>query len=60
MSNSEPHVLQPMIGPVAGYPSHAGRAAALGEIHARSRPLVATPRVLIQLAFMIEGGAVVD
>jgi uncharacterized membrane-anchored protein len=47
-------------GAVMGFPAHAGRSGALGEIHARPHPLVAAPRVLIQLSFMTEGGAGVD
>lgn len=45
---------------VLGFPVHPGRAAALGEVHARPAPLVETPHLLIQLAFMTEGGATVD
>lgn len=43
-----------------GFPAHAQRAVALGEVHARPYPLVETPRLLIQLAFMTEGAATVD
>jgi uncharacterized membrane-anchored protein len=49
-----------MTGLVAGFPSHPERASALGEVHARPHPLIETPRLLIQLAFMIEGGAGID
>ena len=45
---------------VLGFPVHPGRAAALGEVHVRPAPLVETPHLLIQLAFMTEGGATVD
>lgn len=47
-------------GGVLGFPAHVGRADALGEIHARPYPLVEAPRLLIQLAFMTEGGSSVD
>lgn len=60
MSASEPRSILSMTGSVLGFPSHHGRAGALGEVHARPHPLIQTPRLLIQLAFMIEGGAVVD
>ena len=60
MSASETQSILPMTGSVLGFPSHYGRAGALGEVHARPHPLIETPRLLIQLAFMIEGGAVVD
>ncbi|QND54128.1 DUF3422 family protein [Phyllobacterium sp. 628] len=43
-----------------GFPAHAERSVALGEVHARPYPLVDTPRLLIQLAFMTEGGSTVD
>ncbi|MFZ2102687.1 MAG: DUF3422 family protein [Oricola sp.] len=43
-----------------GFPLHANRAAALGEIHARPAPAIAAPRALIKLCFMTEGGATVD
>jgi uncharacterized membrane-anchored protein len=45
---------------VLGYAAHEGRSAALGEVHARPYPLVAAPRLLIQLSFMTEAGSVVD
>ncbi|MET3661690.1 DUF3422 family protein [Aquamicrobium ahrensii] len=47
-------------GSVMGFPAHEGRPGALGEVHSRPYPLVATPRVLVQLSFMTEGGSVVD
>jgi uncharacterized membrane-anchored protein len=43
-------------GGVLGFPAHDGRAGALGEVHARPHPLIAAPRILIQMAFMTEGG----
>lgn len=45
---------------VMGFPGHAERSVALGEVHARPYPLIDTPRILIQLAFMTEGGSTVD
>ncbi len=42
------------------FPLAAGRAEALGEIHARPYALVGTCRVIFQLAFLTEGGSVVD
>jgi uncharacterized membrane-anchored protein len=45
---------------VHGFPAHAARAAALGEVHARPYPLVEKPRILIQLAFMTEAGSGLD
>lgn len=45
---------------VYGCPVHAGRAQALGEVHARPAPLFKAPRLLIQLAFMTEAGSTVD
>ncbi|WP_315918929.1 DUF3422 family protein [Mesorhizobium sp. SP-1A] len=47
-------------GSVMGFPAHGGRSGALGEVHARPHPLVAAPRVLIQLSFVTEGGTGVD
>lgn len=47
-------------GAVLGFPVHSERADALGEIHARPYPLIDAPRVLVQLAFMTEGGSSVD
>ncbi len=57
-SDGEGHV--GATGTVMGFPAYRERSAALGEIHARPHPLVERPRVLIQLAFMIEGGSGVD
>lgn len=47
-------------GSVMGFPAHEGRPEAIGEVHARPRPPIEAPRVLIQLAFMTEGGSGVD
>lgn len=43
-----------------GFPVAPQRAKALGEIHARPSPLVATPRIIVQLAFLTDGGSSVD
>jgi uncharacterized membrane-anchored protein len=43
-----------------GFPLHANRAAALGEIHSRPAPSITAPRALIKLCFMTEGGTTVD
>ena len=42
------------------FPQAAGRAEALGEIHSRPYALVGKSRVIFQLAFLTEGGSVVD
>lgn len=47
-------------GSVLGFPAHHGRSQALGEVHARPHPLIETPRILIQLSFMTDGGSGVD
>ena len=47
-------------GSVLGFPAHDGRSSAIGEVHSRPHPLIESPRVLIQLAFMTEGGLGVD
>ena len=51
---------QPMAGTVLGLPAHPTRPGAIGEVHARPHPLVKAPRDMVQLAFVTEGGAVVD
>ncbi|MEY9584251.1 putative membrane-anchored protein [Sinorhizobium fredii] len=43
-----------------GFPAAALRAQALGEVHSRPYALVTTPRVIFQLAFITEGGSIVD
>lgn len=43
-----------------GFPVHGERAAALGEIHARPAPILTTPRALIKLCFVTEGGTTAD
>ena len=48
------------VGKVLGFAAHEDRAAALGEVHARPHPLLASPRLLVQLSFMTEGGSAVD
>ena len=42
------------------FPQAPDRARALGEIHARPYALVSSPRVILQLAFMMDGGSGVD
>jgi uncharacterized membrane-anchored protein len=42
------------------FPQAPDRARALGEIHARPYVLVPSPRVIVQLAFMLDGGSGVD
>jgi uncharacterized membrane-anchored protein len=42
------------------FPQAPDRARALGEIHSRPYVLVNSPRVIFQLAFMIDGGSGVD
>lgn len=42
------------------FPQAPDRARALGEIHSRPYVLVKAPRVIFQLAFMMDGGAGVD
>ena len=49
-----------LTGIVMGLPAHPARPGAIGEVHARPHPLVEAPRLLVQLAFMTEGGSVVD
>ncbi len=43
-----------------GFPIAKDRALALGEVHARPYPLVHSPAVIVQLAFMTDGGSAVD
>lgn len=45
---------------VFGFPLHAERSAALGEVHARPAPAISAPRTLIKLCFITDGGAAVD
>jgi uncharacterized membrane-anchored protein len=47
---------RPQGGGVLGFSAHPARAAAIGEVHARPHPLIECPRLLIQLAFMTDGG----
>ncbi|MEO0543615.1 MAG: DUF3422 family protein [Pseudomonadota bacterium] len=47
-------------GSVLGFPVHSERALALGEIHARPAPVIDSPRSLIKLCFITEGGRGVD
>ncbi|WP_163267694.1 DUF3422 family protein [Chelativorans alearense] len=50
----------PLTGSVMGFPAHAGRPGAIGEVHARPHPLISVPRRLIQLSFMTEAGSTAD
>ena len=43
-----------------GFPVAKDRPLALGEVHARPYPLIKSPGVIVQLAFMTDGGATVD
>jgi uncharacterized membrane-anchored protein len=45
---------------VLGFPAHSLRGSALGEVHARPHPLISAPRLIIQVAFLTEGGFTVD
>lgn len=58
MSNDKAQTLGQ--APVLGFPAHSLRASALGEVHSRPHPLIAAPRLLIQVAFSTEGGLTVD
>lgn len=58
--SAKPDVARWPAGAVHGMPAHESRAAATGEVHARPHPLIGSPRVLVQLSFMTEGGSAVD
>ncbi|MEO1746549.1 MAG: DUF3422 family protein, partial [Pseudomonadota bacterium] len=45
---------------VLGFPVHAERSLALGEVHARPAPIIQSPRSLIKLCFVTEAGHSVD
>lgn len=45
---------------MAALSSHSGRAAALGEIHARPAPAIESGRVILHFAFTSDGGASVS
>ena len=47
-------------GKVLGLPDHSQRSIAIGEVHARPHPLLSSPRLLIQLSSMTDGGSSVD
>lgn len=49
-----------LTGSVLGFPAHAYRSGAVGEVHARPTPLVASPCLLVQMAFITEAGTSVD
>lgn len=57
---SKPVFASRATGSVMGFPAHEGRPEAIGEVHSRPRPSIEAPRMLIQLAFMTEGGSTVD
>jgi len=57
---AEPDSRSMLTGSVMGFPAYGGRSEAIGEVHSRPHASVETPRSLTQLAFMTEGGAVVD
>jgi uncharacterized membrane-anchored protein len=40
---------------VLGFPAHPLRNNVLGEVHARPRPLIAAPRLLVQMSFSTQG-----
>jgi uncharacterized membrane-anchored protein len=48
------------LGAVLGFPAHAARAEALGEVHARPHPLLELPRLLICLSFMTDASSTTD
>src|SRR5690606_18426517 len=52
--------VDPQTSRVAGFPAHPGRSAAIAEVHSRPPPLLASPRDLVQLAFMTEGNIAAD
>jgi uncharacterized membrane-anchored protein len=45
---------------VMGFPAYRERTAALGELHSRPHPTLTPPRILIQLALMLDGGVAAD
>ena len=45
---------------VLSFPAYHARCFAIGEVHSRPHPLLSAPRLLVQLAFVTEGGATVD
>ncbi|MBO6724979.1 MAG: DUF3422 family protein [Rhizobiaceae bacterium] len=45
---------------VLSFPAYHARSFAIGEVHSRPHPLLSAPRLLVQLAFVTEGGATVD
>lgn len=50
----------PAASRVAGSPAHRDRAAAIAEVHSRPHPQLPGSRTVVQLAFVTEGGALVD
>jgi uncharacterized membrane-anchored protein len=49
-----------LTGSVMGFPAHNNRSGAVGEVHARPSPLLSSPCLMVQLAFITEGGTSVD
>jgi uncharacterized membrane-anchored protein len=45
---------------VMGFPAYRERSAAIGELHSRPHPTFSPPRILIQLAVMLDGGTAAD
>jgi uncharacterized membrane-anchored protein len=45
---------------VMGFPAYRERSAAIGELHSRPHPTFSAPRILMQLAIMLDGGAAAD
>ena len=60
MTATSPEPVPSLTGTVMGLPAHAARPGAIGEVHARPHPAIETPRLLVQLSFMTEGGSAVD
>ena len=58
--SSQPVAMEAPRPAVLSFPAHPSRSAAIGEVHSRPHPLLTAPRTLVQLAFVTEGGAVVD
>lgn len=48
------------ISRVAGFPAHPDRNAAIAEVHSRPPPLLDSPCVLVQLAFITGGNTAAD
>jgi uncharacterized membrane-anchored protein len=59
-STSLPETSSASSARVMGYPAYRERTAAIGELHSRPHPTVTPPRVLMQLAVMLDGSAAAD